>query len=260
MYHKANLNRIMAEYTGQPIEKVRLGARLGGAGMGRLRSERLWGAAAPRLGSRSRAGAWAGRSVPGWGLRGRGFASPGAQGCRPQAGPAVPRVACVGSALPPCLPTHPHPTSSPPQIEEDTDRDRYMSPLEAKAYGLIDHIVGGEEAVFKVGAGRLMRRSSASLLLAASASPAPAAWGRPPGSPQHVHGGAWERMGCSPAGRQQRSVAGKQPACATVAHSCRRPRTAPHPPMPRPAAARPAGGRLHPRLPQDQGAVRELGR
>lgn len=39
-----------------------------------------------------------------------------------------------------------------PQIEEDTDRDRYMSPLEAQAYGLIDHIVGGEEAVFKVGA------------------------------------------------------------------------------------------------------------
>lgn len=56
MYHKANLNRIMSEYTGQPIEK----------------------------------------------------------------------------------------------IEEDTDRDRYMSPLEAQAYGLIDHIVGGEEAVFKI--------------------------------------------------------------------------------------------------------------
>ncbi|KAL6777428.1 CLPP4 [Auxenochlorella protothecoides x Auxenochlorella symbiontica] len=35
-------------------------------------------------------------------------------------------------------------------IEEDTDRDRYMSPLEAKNYGLIDHIVGGEEAVFKI--------------------------------------------------------------------------------------------------------------
>jgi ATP-dependent Clp protease protease subunit len=33
-------------------------------------------------------------------------------------------------------------------IEEDTDRDRYMSPLEAKNYGLIDHIVGGDEAVF----------------------------------------------------------------------------------------------------------------
>ncbi|PSC76032.1 ATP-dependent Clp protease proteolytic subunit chloroplastic [Micractinium conductrix] len=36
------------------------------------------------------------------------------------------------------------------QIEEDTDRDRYMSPLEAKNYGLIDHIVGGDEAVFKI--------------------------------------------------------------------------------------------------------------
>jgi ATP-dependent Clp protease protease subunit len=31
------------------------------------------------------------------------------------------------------------------KIEEDTDRDRYMSPLEAKEYGIIDHIVGGEE-------------------------------------------------------------------------------------------------------------------
>lgn len=36
------------------------------------------------------------------------------------------------------------------KVEEDTDRDRYMSPLEAKEYGLIDHIIGGDEAVFKV--------------------------------------------------------------------------------------------------------------
>ena len=36
------------------------------------------------------------------------------------------------------------------KIEEDTDRDRYMSPLEAKEYGIIDHIIGGEEAVFNV--------------------------------------------------------------------------------------------------------------
>lgn len=36
------------------------------------------------------------------------------------------------------------------KIEEDTDRDRYMSPLEAKDYGIIDHIIGGEEAVFRV--------------------------------------------------------------------------------------------------------------
>jgi len=36
------------------------------------------------------------------------------------------------------------------KIEEDTDRDRYMSPLEAKEYGIIDHIIGGEEAVFDV--------------------------------------------------------------------------------------------------------------
>lgn len=36
------------------------------------------------------------------------------------------------------------------KIEEDTDRDRYMSPLEAKDYGIIDEIIGGEEAVFKI--------------------------------------------------------------------------------------------------------------
>ena len=36
------------------------------------------------------------------------------------------------------------------KVEEDTDRDRYMSPLEAKEYGIIDHIIGGEEAVFDI--------------------------------------------------------------------------------------------------------------
>ena len=36
------------------------------------------------------------------------------------------------------------------QIEEDTDRDRYMSPLEAKRYGIVDHIIGGDEAGFAI--------------------------------------------------------------------------------------------------------------
>lgn len=36
------------------------------------------------------------------------------------------------------------------QIEEDTDRDRYMSPLEAKNYGLIDSIIGGDAAGFVI--------------------------------------------------------------------------------------------------------------
>jgi ATP-dependent Clp protease protease subunit len=35
------------------------------------------------------------------------------------------------------------------KIEEDTDRDRYMSPGEAKDYGIIDHIIGGDEVTFK---------------------------------------------------------------------------------------------------------------
>ncbi len=35
------------------------------------------------------------------------------------------------------------------QLEEDTDRDRYMSPLESKQYGLIDHVIGGDDAGFK---------------------------------------------------------------------------------------------------------------
>lgn len=38
----------------------------------------------------------------------------------------------------------------PVQIEEDTDRDRYMSPLEAKNYGLIDEVIGGDEAGFQI--------------------------------------------------------------------------------------------------------------
>jgi len=36
------------------------------------------------------------------------------------------------------------------QIDVDTDRDRYMSPIEAKDYGIIDEIIGGEDAVSKV--------------------------------------------------------------------------------------------------------------
>jgi len=36
------------------------------------------------------------------------------------------------------------------KIEEDTDRDRYMSPLEAKRYGIIDHVIGGDEAGFQI--------------------------------------------------------------------------------------------------------------
>ena len=36
------------------------------------------------------------------------------------------------------------------KIEEDTDRDRYMSPVEAKAYGIIDTIIGGDSATFQI--------------------------------------------------------------------------------------------------------------
>ncbi len=45
-----------------------------------------------------------------------------------------------------CIMQHLPSTDQPlSKIEEDTDRDRYMSPLEAKEYGIIDHIIGGEE-------------------------------------------------------------------------------------------------------------------
>lgn len=36
------------------------------------------------------------------------------------------------------------------QIDADTDRDRYMSPLEAKEYGCIDIIIGGDDAGLKI--------------------------------------------------------------------------------------------------------------
>ena len=35
-------------------------------------------------------------------------------------------------------------------VDRDTDRDRYMSALEAKAYGLIDVVIGGDDAGFKI--------------------------------------------------------------------------------------------------------------
>jgi len=42
-------------------------------------------------------------------------------------------------------------TGQPVQkVDEDTDRDRYMSPIEAKAYGLIDDVIGGESATMVV--------------------------------------------------------------------------------------------------------------
>jgi ATP-dependent Clp protease protease subunit len=36
------------------------------------------------------------------------------------------------------------------KIDEDTDRDRYMSPLEAKNYGVVDEIIGGDDAGLKI--------------------------------------------------------------------------------------------------------------
>ncbi len=36
------------------------------------------------------------------------------------------------------------------KIEQDTDRDNYMNPIEARTYGIIDHIIGGDENVFSV--------------------------------------------------------------------------------------------------------------
>jgi len=36
------------------------------------------------------------------------------------------------------------------KINDDTDRDRYMSPVEAKNYGLIDEVIGGDDATLVV--------------------------------------------------------------------------------------------------------------
>ena len=39
---------------------------------------------------------------------------------------------------------------TPEKIAEDLDRDRFMSPDEAKAYGLIDHVIQHKEAAVMV--------------------------------------------------------------------------------------------------------------
>jgi ATP-dependent Clp protease, protease subunit len=43
-----------------------------------------------------------------------------------------------------------HTGQSPKRIEEDIDRDRFMSPAEAQEYGLIDHIISGPGQVIEV--------------------------------------------------------------------------------------------------------------
>lgn len=37
------------------------------------------------------------------------------------------------------------------RIEADTNRDNYMNPIEAREYGIIDHVIGSDENVFQVG-------------------------------------------------------------------------------------------------------------
>lgn len=36
------------------------------------------------------------------------------------------------------------------EVDKDTDRDRYMSAIEAMEYGIIDSIIGGREAVYEM--------------------------------------------------------------------------------------------------------------
>eukprot|EP00955_Chlamydomonas_euryale_P104514 365572-Chlamydomonas_euryale.AAC.11 len=36
------------------------------------------------------------------------------------------------------------------KIEVDTDRDNYMNPIQAREYGIIDHIIGSDDDVFQV--------------------------------------------------------------------------------------------------------------
>ncbi len=47
-----------------------------------------------------------------------------------------------------------HTGQSPAQVAEDVDRDRFMSPVEAKEYGLLDHVVEHRGEVVEASAGK----------------------------------------------------------------------------------------------------------
>jgi hypothetical protein len=150
MYHKANLNRIMADYCGQPIDKVRmLWSFFGSLCGGILRAQ-------PHVGPRSPAeihvqDVLASCLLPGPACLLRSTSPRVANRQWEYAGP------CMWLAYPICCSRQfcrcrgclwwaaATRVCLCLQIEEDTDRDRYMSPLEARSYGIIDHIVGGDE-------------------------------------------------------------------------------------------------------------------
>ena len=113
MFHKANLNRILAACTGKSVRQGRGGGR---AVVAVVR----WGLVA----------GWV--AGEGWGVGRAGWSRP-VHLAHPPASP-----------IPPCPPA-----SQAAQIDADTDRDRYMSALEAKQYGLIDRVIGGDDAGFK---------------------------------------------------------------------------------------------------------------
>ena len=59
------------------------------------------------------------------------------------------------------------------QVEKDIDRDRFMMPEEAKAYGIIDEVITSRSAAERAG-GVLTKGEPGRLIAAAQEEPAPA--------------------------------------------------------------------------------------
>jgi len=128
MYHKANLNRIMSDYTGKPLAKIEEDTDRDRCDDGAL----MFGAGAPLLDTAADTSCAVGGG--GW------VGGMGRRSCSMQ---RKPDLADAPSAQ------QQHGNHHPP-LHHHRHTRRYMSPIEAREYGIIDHIIGGDEAVFKV--------------------------------------------------------------------------------------------------------------
>ena len=129
MYHATTLNRIMSEYTGQTIEQVRKSVCIS------------------KLCAHCRITA----SRSHMQVKLQGTPSPHSQ---PRMSSHVqssrPRAQCSQKFSLSLRLQEAFTQLCVVQIEIDTDRDNYMSPLEAKHYGIIDHVVGGDDAGYQM--------------------------------------------------------------------------------------------------------------